>query len=95
MQLYNQNLEFPKIRHFSICFKEGRTVSVENIFMVKIYKKRGSFQKVLSLLFGEKYILVIFLKNDKQIELSFGKQKLNEAVELKNDINQIKLSIAV
>lgn len=93
MRLFNQRLEFPKIRHFSICFNEGNTVLLENIFLVKIYKKRGAFQQILNLLFGKKYVLVIFLKDKKQLEFPFDKQRLNEAIELKNDIVKKKLTI--
>lgn len=93
MQRYNHKPEFPKIKHFTICFNEGRTILLENIFLVKIYKKRGALQKILSLLFGSKYILVFFLKNERQIEVSFGKQNLMEAMELKKEITQKKLTL--
>lgn len=95
MQQYNQKPEFPKIRHLTIYFSEGRTILLENIFLVKIYKKEGVLQKIWSLLFGSKYLLVFFLKNERQIEVSFGKQNLDEAIELKNEITQKKITLTM
>lgn len=71
-----------------------KTVILENVTLVSIYKEKRPFQKLSKVLFGDKYNFVIFLNNDKHIEFSFSEEKLPLALELKNEIIKRKLILS-
>lgn len=71
-----------------------KTVFLENVTLVSIYKKNRGFLNLFKTIFGDTYNFVIFLNNDKQIEFSFSEEKLPMALELKNEINKRKLTLS-
>lgn len=75
--------------------KDAKTVVLENITLVSIYKQKRTFEKLFKVLFGDQYTFVIFLNNDKQIEFSFDENKLGQALELKEEIIKRKLKLSV
>lgn len=92
--MYYSSLGLLGEKNLTVYYNEVKTVMLENITLVKIYKKNGLFQKLPNTLFGNKYVFVIFLNNDKQIEFSLNEKKLNLALELKNEIVKRKLILA-
>lgn len=92
--MYYSSLGLLREKKLTVYYDEVKTVMLENITLVKIYKKNGLFQNLPNPLFGNKYVFVIFLNNDKQIEFSLSEKKLNLALELKNEIVKRKLILA-
>jgi hypothetical protein len=62
---------------------------LEDIALVRIYDKTGILSKFLNVFFTRKYLLVIFLNNCKQIELTFNESKLNEVISFKRSIESV------
>lgn len=81
-------------KNLTVYYNEVKTVMLENITLVKIYKKKGLFKNLPNTLFGNKYVFVIFLNNEKQIEFSLSEKKLNLALKLKNEIVKRKLILS-
>nr|WP_294776321.1 hypothetical protein [uncultured Flavobacterium sp.] len=91
---YYPSLGLLERKNLTLYSAGDKTVFLENVTLVSIYKEKRPFQKLLKVLLGEKYNFVIFLKNDKQIEFSFGEEKLAMALELKNEIIKRKLKLS-
>lgn len=91
---YYPNLGMLRQKSLTVYLDEVKTVMLDNITLVKIYKKKGGFQSLFYSLFGNKYVFVIFLKNDKQIEFIVNQEKLNAAFELKDEIIKRQLTLA-
>ena len=62
---------------------------LEDIALVRIYDKTGILSKFLNVFFTRKYLLVIFLNNCKQIELTFNESKLNDVISFKRSIESV------
>lgn len=62
---------------------------LEDIALIRIYDKRGISRKLLNVFFTKKYLLVIFLNNCKQVELTFNESKLNDVISFKRSIESV------
>jgi hypothetical protein len=62
---------------------------LEDIALIKIYEKTGILSKFLNVFFTRKYLLVIFLNNCKQVELTFNESKLKDVVSFKKSIESV------
>ena len=62
---------------------------LEDIALIRIYDKTGFLRKFLNVFFARKYLLVLFLNNCKQVELTFNESKLNEVISFKRSIEII------
>ncbi|MBF6642199.1 hypothetical protein IVB69_11960 [Flavobacterium sp. J49] len=94
VSVYYPPLGLLERRNLTVFCSEVKTVFLEHITFVSIYKRKRNFQKFFKPLFGDKYTFVIFLKNDKQIEFSFTEEKLALALELKEEIIKRKLKLS-
>ncbi len=88
---YYPSLGLLEKKKLTVYCSEDKTIFLDNVTLVSIYKEKRPFQNLFKVLFRNKYNFVIFLNNDKQIEFSFGEEKLAMALELKNEINKRKL----
>ncbi len=69
------------------------TISLNSILEVKIIKKKHDLNYFLNLIKNKDYDFIVVLDNQEQIEFSFGKKNLGNAVAFKNRILHMKFSI--
>jgi hypothetical protein len=91
---YYPSLGLLEKKKLTVYCLEDKTVFLDNVTLVSIYKEKRPFQNLFKVLFGDKYNFVIFLNNDKHIEFSFSEEKLPLALELKNEIIKRKLILS-